>query len=378
MPDPSPATTIDWRTALAWRVRRHGLDERVPTADALALVPRLCGLHAQVMSSAELTLWARVDDLPSDAISRALWEDRTLVKTWANRGTLHLLAADDYPTWQAALSTYRHFLKPGWFKGFGVTRAEFEQLIDAVTAVLDGRELTREELGDAVEAETGSAELGDKVRESWGAFLKPVSFRGGLCFAPDAGRNTRFTRPDSWLGKWKPVDPEAALAEVVRRYLGAYGPATREDLARWWAVSPAQAGKLIAALDEEVVPVEIDGVAGWLLAEHVEEIAAAAPQGTVNLLPAFDQWVVGASRHVDAMVAGDNRERVYRPQGWLSPVVLVDGRIDGVWRHERKGKRLLVTVEPFVRLKPKQRKRIEVEAERLAGFLGGKLELTWV
>ncbi len=374
---PAPAATVDWPSALAWRVRRHGLVRRAPATAALELVPRLCGLHAQVMSSAELTLWARVDELPADTVSRALWEDRALVKTWANRGTLHLLAADDYPTWQAALSTYRHFLKPGWFKGFGVTREEFEQLIDAVTVVLDGRELTREELGDAVEAETGSAQLGDKVRESWGAFLKPVSFRGGLCFAPDAGRNTRFTRPDGWLGAWEPVDPEAALAEVVRRYLGAYGPATREDLGRWWAVSPAQAGKLIAALGDEVVPVEVDGGDAWLLAEHVDELAAAAPQGTVNLLPAFDQWVVGASRQVDAMVAGDNRERVYRPQGWLSPVVLVDGRMDGVWKHERKGKRLLVSVEPFGRLAPKVRKRVQAEAERLASFLGGELELTW-
>jgi uncharacterized protein YcaQ len=216
------------------------------------------------------------------------------------------------------------------------------------------------------------------VRGSWGSSLKPVSFRGGLCFAPDAGRNARFTRPDGWLGRHEQIDPDAALAEVVRRYLGAYGPATRDDLARWWAVSPARAGKLIAALGDEVTSVKVAGADAWLLSQHVEEIAAAKPAGTVNLLPAFDQWVVGASRHVDAMVAGDNRARIYRPQGWLSPVLLVDGRMDGVWRHERKGRRLLVTIEPFVKPVAATRRAVESEAKRLADFLGAdELELTW-
>jgi hypothetical protein len=372
----SPAS-LTWASALAWRVRRHQLAERVQASGALGVVPVVCGLHAQVMSSAELTLWARTDGLAREAVGQALWEDRALVKTWAMRGTLHLLPATEYPTWQAALGTYRHYLKPSWFKAFGVTEAELERLIDAVTEALDGQMLTRQELGVAVEAGTGSAALGEKVRESWGAFLKPVSFRGGLCFAPDSGRNARFTRPDGWLGAWEPVDADAALREVVRRYLSAYGPATREDLGRWWAVSPAQAGRLIAALGDEVAAVEVEGTSGWMLTADVEDAAAAGPERTVNLLPAFDQWVVGASRDVSAMVAGDNRPRVYRPQGWLSPVVLVNGRIDGVWRHERKGARVLVEVEPFVKLPAWARKGVEAEAERLAGFLEGQLELSW-
>ena len=73
----------------------------------LAVASHLCGLHAQVISSAELTVWSRVEDLERGAVQRALWEDRTLVKTWAMRGTLHLLPADELPMWHAALGTSR-------------------------------------------------------------------------------------------------------------------------------------------------------------------------------------------------------------------------------------------------------------------------------
>src|SRR6266545_3230945 len=100
-----PALTLAWDQVAAWRLQRHHLDRRAARSQALQVVADIAGLHAQVMSSAELTLWARVGDLEPDAVRRALWAERTLVKTWAMRGTLHLLPADELPLWQAALST---------------------------------------------------------------------------------------------------------------------------------------------------------------------------------------------------------------------------------------------------------------------------------
>ena len=116
---------LSWRRAAAWRIRRHHLDRRAPSGSMLAVASRLCGLHAQVISSAELTLWARVDDLDRQAVRRALWEERTLVKTWAMRGTLHLLPAHELPVWHAALGTSRRYLRPAaWQKYFGITIEE--------------------------------------------------------------------------------------------------------------------------------------------------------------------------------------------------------------------------------------------------------------
>src|SRR5437763_12104676 len=113
---------LSWAQVAAWRVRRHFLDRRAPARSMLAVASRLCGLHAQLMSSAELTVWARVKDLDRLAVQRALWEDRSLIKTWAMRGTLHLLPAEELPLWHGALSTSRRFLKPAvWQKYFGIT-----------------------------------------------------------------------------------------------------------------------------------------------------------------------------------------------------------------------------------------------------------------
>ena len=368
---------LSWQQAIGWRMRAHGLVERAPRDRALDVAAALCGVHAQVMSSAELTLWARVDGLGPADVSRALWEERSLVKTWAMRGTLHLLAARDYPLWQAALSTYDHFWTPPWLNALGVTAPQLEELIADISRALDGQVLTREQIVAAV-AREADVEVAERLRSGWGSFLKPVSFAGGLCFAPSEGRYVRFTSPRAWLGDYEAPDPDEAAEEMTRRFLAAHGPATREDYSRWWrGFSRAQARARIEALGGDVVEVDLEGLRAWLPASALEGALAAEPPRSLHLLPAFDQWVVACSREAEAMLAKEQRPRVFRKAGWFSPVILVRGRIEGVWRHERKGRRLLVTLEPFGRLPRWARAQAEREAERLAVFLGGELELAW-
>jgi Winged helix DNA-binding domain len=374
-----PEARLSWPAVLAWRLARQRLDRRVPRDEALEVVREICGLHAQVMSSAELTLWARVEGLEAGAVQEALWERRSLAKTWAMRGTLHLLPSDELPLWVAAQGA----LKPrhhaaSWQRHFGLTREEAEAMLAAIAEALDDRTLTREELAREVGRRLGSEELGGKLRDGFGSLLKPSAFRGDLLFAPSGGRNVRFARPDLWLPGWEPAETEESVREVARRYLAAYGPATREEFARWFgAPSPAQAERLIEGLGGEVAPVEVGGTAAWMLAEHVREAEAAVPSGVVRLLPAFDHHVVTAPRDREAVLPGALKGRVYRPQGWLSPVLMVDGRMEGVWRHERRGGRLAVRIEPFGDQPGWVRRAAEGEAERLARFLGGELDLAW-
>ncbi len=364
---------------LAWRVERQHLAARTPASRALDVVREVCGLHAQVMSSAELTLWARVEGLPPGFVATALWEDRALVKTWAMRGTLHLLRADELGLYVGAQSALPdRFAKPGWLRGFGVTRPQVEALLAAVPRALDGDPLTREELATAVAEQTQDAALGEKLRDGFGSLLKLSAFRGDVAFAPNEGRNVRFVHPSRWLDGVASEDPDRAMAEIVRRYLSAYGPATREHFQRWFGfASAAQAGKRIAALGEEVVDVDVEGTAMWALATDVDAIAAARPAGTVNLLPAFDQYVVGAPRDADAVLGPEHRPAVYRPQGWLSPVLLVDGVIAGTWEHERAGDHLAVTIAPFAEQPKAVRDAAEREAARLAAFFGAQSRVAW-
>jgi hypothetical protein len=345
---------------------RHHLVERAPAGDAIRVVGEICGLHAQVMSSAELSLWARVEGLPRDAVQEALWKTRSLVKLWAMRGTLHLLPSAELGMWLSALGTYTHY---------GNRTPEIDAIADAVRDALEGRLLTRDGLASEVRKRTGSAMLEEWVRESWGTSLKAISFRGLLCFAPSEDGRVRFTKPETWVpGIAATPDPDRALQEVTRRFLAAYGPTTPKHFGLWWGgAGPTRARRMLEELGAEVREVELDGERAWLLAEDLPEIESASRPRAARLLPAFDPWVVGASRTDDAVVDPAYRGRVYRPQGWMSPVLLVDGRIVGLWRHSLKTRHVVVELEPFRRLPAWAAKQLEAEAERLAAFFDREL-----
>jgi hypothetical protein len=373
---------VTWARAAAWRVRQQFLDERAPAGSLIAVASRLCGLHAQLMSSAELSVWARVEAVDRRAVQRALWEERTLVKTWAMRGTLHLLPSDELPVWHAALSTSRRYRRAApWKKYFGITLEELDRLTEAVGRALEGRVLTRDALAREVGRLMRSRVFGTKLAaSSWGTMLKPAAFSGRLCFAASDGQRVRFTHPGSWVATAQPaMDPEAASPLIARRFLTAYGPATYHDLARWWSGGGvATAKQWIAALGDDVCEVDVEGSKAWMLSSDLRILRDLAPQRSVRLLPAFDQYVVAASCHAERLLSGNSRARVYRPQGWISPVLLVNGRIEGVWRHEVKGSTIDIVVEPFSKPPGWVRKAAGLEAERLAAFLdSSNPRITW-
>ncbi len=373
-------TALSWDSVLAWRLERQHLAARAPRDAALDVVSAIAGLHAQVFSSAELTLWARVDELEPGWLAGALWDERRLVKTWAMRGTLHLLRSDELARYAGALSRLRprHHV-PAWLRAHGLTREQADAMLGAIPEVLDGAPLTREALAVAVAERVGDEALAEKLGGGFGDLLKPAAFTGDLCFAPSDGRLVRFTRPASWVPGFTPPGPdEAASAALLRTYLHAYGPAPREQFQRWFGMtSPAEAGRWIAALGDDVCEVDVEGSRGWMLAADVEAAAAAEPSGVVRLLPGFDHYVVAAPRDAEAVLPGEHRARVYRPQGWLSPVLLVDGRMAGVWSHDVAGGRVAISVEPFAAVGSDVRAGVEAEAQRLAAFLGGEPDVAW-
>lgn len=313
---------------------------------------------------------------------KALWKDRTLVKTWAMRGTLHLLPSSELPSWHAALRTSPRYLRESaWQQYFGLSLNDLERLTEAVGAALEGQVLTRDELVREMQRTAGSDDFAAKIAvSSWGTILKPAAFTGRLCFGPSVGQRVRFTHPNTWLQADSPrIDPEIAIPEITRRYLAAYGPATYRDLARWWGGGgTATAKQWIAALGDEVARVEIEGAPAWVLARDLRKLRDVPPLRSVRLLPAFDQYVVSASCHAEQLLPhGISRGLVYRPQGWISPVLLVNGRMHGTWRHEIKGSTAEIVIEPFLKIPQWARRAAKEEAERLATFLGCKMKLSW-
>ena len=375
--------SLTWAQVCAWRLAGHSLLERADRGRLLGVVGQIGALHAQVMSAAELAVWARVRDVAPEDVRDALWVQRTLVKTWGMRGTLHLFAADELPLYTAALSTRAGYRKAPWLKYHNLTLAEVEALIDGVRAALDGQCLTREQLADEVATLTGLPQLREKLRSGWGDLLKPAVNRGYLCFGPSQGQAVTFVRPDQWLGGWREVDPEEALREVLRRFVRSYGPTTRDEFARWWGVESREVRAVFESLAGELAAVEVEGWRAWALAEDLERLrampapASPAAAGSVRLLPNFDPYTVAFYRQSDYVLPAEHRPRVYRAGAWVSPAVLVDGRIVGVWGYEKRRGRLAVTLEPLAPLGAPVTEQIEAEMQWLGAFLGAPVEHTW-
>lgn len=357
---------LHWSQVRAFRLARQGLLERGPAARLLETVRSICGVQAQVQSAAELQLWARLEGLGSADVRRALWEDRTLVRTWCMRGTLHLLAADELPLYVAALRTHDRWWKGAWLRMIDCSVEELRAILDAIADSLDGSPLTREQLADEVGRRVGMRTR-DRMLSGWAEMLKPAAFAGRLISGPPQGQNVTFVRPDRWLASWKELDTADGWRQVVRRYLGAYGPASREDFARWWGMQPAAAGRVLKAAAAELVEVSVEGHPAWALRRDVAELALPPAVRPVRLLPAFDPYVLG-TRPRQVLVDRRFEDRVFRQAGWISPVVLIGGVAAGVWSYELDRPRIRIEIQPFRKLDTAEMARIAEEAALLGEY----------
>lgn len=343
--------SLTWSQVLAWRLARSFLTK--PAArDATEVAERLIGVQAQVMSSAEVAISLRARGVQPADVARALWEDRSLVKTWTARGTLHLVTPPDLALWCAAMRARGEYWdKPSWARYHGVTGDEMRTLLAGMDEALTGRCLTRQELADSLGGVTEHPELAARVMSSWGATIKPAAFHAKLCFGPNRGRNVTFVSPADWLGAWKPADSDEALAVLARRYVATYGPSIRDDVTRWMGVEPKVGRRAFQSVVDELVEVDVEGQSAWMAPADAKRAVRTEPRGIVRLLPAFDPYVVGVLRHLDRVVPEPSlRCEVSRKAGWISPTIVVDGRIVGLWRHDRRGRSVQITLSPFASL----------------------------
>jgi hypothetical protein len=360
--------------ALSLRLRAQGLVRQAasPKVSVLEVVKDACGLQAQDLPAASLSIRARSRGLAAGDVERARNLERSIVWTWALRGTLHLVAAADLQ-WLLALLAPRFIAgNKSRHRQLGLDEATLEQgrrvIVDALASQVS---LTRGEIGEQL-ANQGISPAGQRLPHliAYAALLREI------CHGPDREGEATYVLVEDWIGALPPMPREEALAELAHRYLATYAPAASRDLAAWSGASLGDARMGFKLVAGETLQVDVDGSQACLLKSQAEWLdeTILATEPVVRLLPYFDTYLMGyASREL--MVDPFHWKRINRGGGMLHPTLLVDGRLVGVWSKKTRGDALVLTVEPFEDLDDRLLPGLRAEAEDIGRFLGLKLEL---
>ncbi len=326
------------------------------------------GLQAQDPGAARLGVRARSGAPDEASVLDALRLERSVVRTWLMRSTVHLVAAVDL-LWMATL--FRPLMERGnrsrW-QQLGITEPLVQAAVPHVRELLDGRGLTRHEIAAAL------AQRGIRLSEDGQAathLLAALSARGVTCRGPDVGRDATFVLIDDWVtpaadpaaAPAPSADPADLAAELARRYFRAFGPATAADFTAW---SGLPSGAAIGSIRDELTEVSFDGRRGWTLG-RVE------PSPGFRLLPMFDNYLLGY-RDRAAMLEVGKQDRVY-VGGIIKATVVCDGRVIGIWRLDRSTRSATVRVSPFEPFTRAHRDGLDRERADIERFLGRPVAL---
>lgn len=316
------------------------------------VVERLLAVQAQDERGARLAIRARSTGLRASDVDNVLTEKRSLVRTWLNRGTLHLVRREDY-WWLHALTT-PPLLTGGLrrLSQLGVSPDAADRGVVAIERALaaDGP-LTRAALRDHVAAANVPTEGQALVH-----VLALASRRGLVVRGPMVGRDQAYVLVRDWLGSAPPVDRDVALGELVRRYLAGHGPASDRDLARW-AGLPLRDIRRGISLASSALVTRSDG----LLDLRRRRLSAGVPPP--RLLGAFEPVLLGWESREP--VLGEVADRVVSG-GLFRPFVMVDGHAAGTWTIRGSG----VTLNPFRSLDPDHTAPLDEDVIDVVRFLG--------
>lgn len=370
---PKSARAFSHSQIAAFRMAAHHLHDS-PGESAESICGAISGVQAQVMSCAEIQFWARNHTLTRAQISRALYEDRSLVKSTFIRQTLHIIPARDFSLFNSALKTTLLAQVRRVAGTIGVTAADLDDLNSQIIKSLREGPLTQPEIRKRVEPHA-SKRVKAWMSRVWSILRVPIA-EGLICYGHARGSEITFIRTDQWLhGHPKKMDVREAQQMLLMRFLAAYGPATPRDFSKWSGIRMPEIKESWDAVKDQLVELAIEGESAWLPRKSFRHLSAAGFSGpVVRMLPAFDPFLL-AHAAKDHLVHRTHYKRVYRNQGWISPVILIEGRVGGIWSHVRKSGKLRIEVDPFEKFPKRIRTLIEEEAESLAGFLDSSLEL---
>jgi hypothetical protein len=332
------------------------------------VVAHLVGVQAQVVSAAGIALAIRTDGLTADVVRRARSQDRSIVLTWAMRGTLHLLTAEDHRRFAGVLTEPHVSRSMRRLGEEGISADDTERAVALIERML-AREgpLRRPEIAARLRRRGIRTEGQAIAHLVWLA-----AATRGLCFGPDRDGVRTFVLARDWVGEPERVERDDVLSDLALRYLRSHAPATVDDFAAWSGLRIAQARR-----------------AWTTIADRSSEVATPlgrmdVPRGRLpqtedrqfRLLPEFDEFLLGWKDR-GFSVPAERRGAINAGGGLIRPVVLEDGAAIGTWKIERARSSETLVVRPFGRMSAATRRELTVEAERLARYEGTRAHVTF-
>lgn len=341
--------------------------------DVSELVRAMVGLQAQNVQAARLSVRPRTTGgIDAATVTRAYNEERTVVRTWAMRGTLHMVAAEDVG-WIVALlgPIFAAADRPRRLQ-LGLDDEVCRRAVPALRRILEAEgPLTRADLVRRLAAKGVSL---DPKSQAPAHLIGYVAMQGMICRGPDVEKNEpTYVLVEDWAGGQLELGPEESLAELARRYVASRGPVCPEDFSRWSGLPAGRARKGFALIAGELQEVLAAAEPAWV-------VASSTPGGegrrspSVRLIAHFDEYLLGY-RGRDLILSPKFAKRIQAGGGFIQPALLVDGYVAGTWRQQRRKDRLVVEVQPFEPLPGKTLSPLSAEAADIGRFLRIDTEL---
>ncbi|MBP7964230.1 MAG: AlkZ family DNA glycosylase [Caldilineaceae bacterium] len=318
-------------------------------------------MQAQDYASAKWAIGLRCTAATEATINQAI-ADRTIVRSWLMRGTLHVVAAVDV-RWMLTL------LAPRLIAGAArrhqqleLDQATFARSFKVLADLLEGgKEATRAEIRATLE-QVGISTAGQRLYHILGqAVLAEL-----VCFASGQNNQEAFALLDDWVPHGKSLEGDEALAALAERYFKSRGPATLQDFVWWSGLLVGDARRGLEGASPRLHQEKIQGQTYWLPQDGPPP---AVPSSTACLLPAFDEYYLGY-RGRDAVLDAVYDKRVASNNGVFRPIIVIDGQVVGIWRRVAAKGSVVITPQPFRALTVAEDQAVHVAANQIRGFLG--------
>ena len=321
--------------------------------DPVAVAERILAVQGQDPRGFRLAVRARTKGVTAADVDRALTDERSLVVTWLNRGTLHLVRSEDYPLIQAVTTPPLRTSSERRLAQEGVPPADVERAVAAIVkALADDGPLTSRDLRARLIAQGIRAEGQALYHLLFSASLDGLVVRG-----PMAGKQHAYVLVEDWLPKPKPIDRDSALPEFARRYLTGHGPATDRDLARWAGIPVGQARRGLTGISSELKD----------LGHGLVDLKKRKPPAELpppRLLGAFEPCLLGWVSRQD--IVGSEPKNLVTVGGMFYPFAMVRGQAVARWKLTDGA----VELDPFRRIAKADREALESDAAAVRRFLG--------